>query len=143
MKAAIEALVERVRAAPGAPATVELRVDLDPAAGPSPARHDAGVEDAVYRLVQEATTNVLKHAHAGRVDISVLEREGAIEVCVRDDGRGFDPRETGDGFGLVGMRERLALISGTLAVSSHPGGGTEVHAIVPSGRHEPGLAHTA
>ena len=81
VKAAIEALVERVRAAPGAPATVELRVDLDAAAGPEPARHDAGVEDAVYRLVQEATTNVLKHAHAGRVDISVVERDG------RDRGR--------------------------------------------------------
>jgi signal transduction histidine kinase len=142
-KAAIEALVERVRTAPGAPGTIDLHVDLDAPDGAEPARHDAAVENTVYRLVQEATTNVLKHAHAGRIDISVLERDGAIEIVVRDDGRGFDPRETGDGFGLVGMRERLAIVGGTLAVSSRPGGGTEVQAVVPVGSQDGRLVRIA
>jgi signal transduction histidine kinase len=141
-KAASEALVERVRAAPGAPGPIDLHVELD-AAGAEPARHDAAVENTVYRLVQEATTNVLKHAHAGRIDISVLERDGAIEVVVRDDGRGFDPRETGDGFGLVGMRERLAIVGGTLDVSSRPGRGTEVQAVVPVGSQDGRLVRIA
>jgi signal transduction histidine kinase len=140
-QAAIEALVERVRSAPGAPSTVELRVDL----GADSGRLDAAVENAVYRLVQEATTNAVKHATADRLEISVLERDGAVDVRVCDDGRGFDPRETGSGFGLIGMRERLALVDGTLVVSSHPGGGTEVHAVVPAGRRpeETGLSHIA
>jgi signal transduction histidine kinase len=141
--AAIEALVERVRGAPGAPAAIELRVELDGAVQPGPARHDAAVEDTLYRVVQEATTNVLKHAGAGRIDIEVLERDGAIDVCVCDDGCGIDTRQAGDGFGLVGMRERLALLGGTLTVSSRPGGGTEVRATVPVRPGEPGLARTA
>ncbi len=135
-KAAIEALVERLRGMPDAP-EVDLVVDLDFEAGRSEARHPPAVEDAVYRLVQEATTNTLKHASAGRIEISVVERDGAIHVRVCDDGEGFETERTGDGFGLIGMHERVALADGTLEVTSGPGQGTELHAVLPVGRDKP------
>jgi signal transduction histidine kinase len=84
--------------------------------------------------VQEAVTNVLKHASAGALRISVVDRDGSIHIDVTDDGRGFSTDEDAGGFGLVGMRERVALLGGTLEVSSRPGGGTEVHAVMPGTR---------
>ena len=90
------------------------------------------VETALYRIVQESLTNVVKHARARRVSILLARTEGAIKAVVEDDGRGFDSTdETADGFGLVGMRERLALIGGRLQVESSPEAGTTIAVEVP------------
>jgi signal transduction histidine kinase len=95
-------------------------------------RLPAEVETALYRIVQESLTNVVKHARARRVSILLARREGAVKAVVEDDGRGFDPTELrDDGFGLVGMRERLALIGGRLEVESGPEAGTTIAAEVP------------
>jgi signal transduction histidine kinase len=88
-------------------------------------------ERLVYRLVQEALTNVVKHASASRVEVSAREEGGRIEIAVRDDGSGFDPAASTGGRGLTGMRERIELLGGQIDVSSEPGAGTEISASVP------------
>jgi signal transduction histidine kinase len=88
-------------------------------------------ESLLYRLVQEALNNVVKHAAASRAE-AVLERaDGVVEVTVRDDGRGFDPATVSGGFGLTGMRERVELAGGELRIDATPGGGTTVSATIP------------
>jgi signal transduction histidine kinase len=129
-KSAVEALVERHASTPGAP-HIDLSIDLDFEEGRLPTRHTTEVESAVYRLVQEALTNAIKHAGAQRIAVSVADRDGVVETSVRDDGAGFDPDQADQGFGLIGMRERLALVGGTLEISSRPGGGTEVASAIP------------
>jgi signal transduction histidine kinase len=95
-------------------------------------RLPAEVETALYRIVQESLTNVVKHARARRVSILLARKEGAVKAVVEDDGRGFDPADLADdGFGLVGMRERLALLGGRLEVESGPETGTTIAAEVP------------
>jgi len=90
------------------------------------------VETVLYRLAQEALTNVVKHAAATTVSIVLTRRDHGVSALVEDDGRGFAPAEVGDdSLGLVGMRERLGLLGGTLAVESTPGGGTALAAYVP------------
>jgi signal transduction histidine kinase len=89
------------------------------------------VETAIYRVVQESLTNVVKHARARRVSILLARKDGAVKAVVEDDGQGFEPAKPGGGSGLVGMRERLALLGGRLAVESAPDSGTTVAAEVP------------
>ena len=90
------------------------------------------VETVLYRLVQEALTNVVKHAGAERVSIVLTRRDDGIGAIVEDDGRGFVPDESrDDALGLIGMRERIALVGGTLTIESSPGAGTSVVAYVP------------
>ncbi len=89
-------------------------------------------ETVLYRLVQEALTNIVKHSAATRVSIVVSRRGGGVKALVEDNGRGFAPAEVSpDALGLVGMRERLALVGGSLAVESTPGEGTALAAYVP------------
>jgi signal transduction histidine kinase len=90
------------------------------------------VETALYRIVQEALTNVVKHARAGAVSIVLARAGGSVTALIEDDGRGFeaDERERG-GLGLLGMGERLALLDGMLKVESRPGAGTTIVAEVP------------
>jgi signal transduction histidine kinase len=86
----------------------------------------------LYRVVQEALTNVVKHARAERVSILLRERDGGVAAVIEDDGRGFSPEaETGEGLGLVGMRERVALVDGRLDVESAAGTGTTIVVEVP------------
>jgi signal transduction histidine kinase len=92
------------------------------------------VETTIYRVVQEALTNVAKHAGARRASVTVVERDGSIEIAVTDDGRGFSRDEPSDGFGLIGMRERIRLAGGRHDVESSPGHGTTVHARIPATR---------
>jgi signal transduction histidine kinase len=101
-----------------------IKVDFEARAGAE--RLPAEVETAIYRIVQESLTNVVKHAHAQRVSILVTRKGGGLTAIVEDDGRGFDASETGDGFGLEGMRERMALLDGRLAVESGEAGTTLV-----------------
>jgi signal transduction histidine kinase len=90
------------------------------------------VETVLYRVVQEALTNVVKHARAERVSILLRERDGRVAAVIEDDGRGFSPEaETGEGLGLVGMRERVALVDGRLDVESAAGSGTTIVVDVP------------
>jgi signal transduction histidine kinase len=89
------------------------------------------VEDTLYRLVQEALTNVVKHAGATEVSVSVVLEADRLEVNVEDNGRGIDPEGSSSGYGLVGMRERAALVGGTIEIASEPGRGTRVSASIP------------
>lgn len=90
------------------------------------------VETTLYRIVQEALTNVVKHAEASRVSIVLVRREGAVTAVVEDDGRGFDPAKiTPDNLGLDGMRERVELYDGRLTVETAPRAGTTLRVEVP------------
>jgi signal transduction histidine kinase len=90
------------------------------------------VETTLYRIVQEAVTNVAKHAGAERLSITLMRKDGAVVAIVEDDGKGFDPDSArSDGLGLVGMRERLALVGGTLRIEAAAGAGTTIAAEVP------------
>ena len=94
-----------------------------------PQRLAPDVETAFYRVAQEALNNVVKHAHASRVDVVLESRDGAVTLIIEDDGVGFDLAAPGlkdRGVGLAGMRERAALIGATLQVESTPGKGTAV-----------------
>jgi signal transduction histidine kinase len=96
------------------------------------------VEVVLLRTGQEALTNVAKHARASRVGLTLSYMEDVTTLDVRDDGVGFDPAAAapGDGatggFGLTSMRQRVARLTGTLAVESEPGGGTAISASVPA-----------
>jgi signal transduction histidine kinase len=113
-------------------ADLEVRLEV---AGLEDERLGSEVETVLYRAIQEALTNIARHAHARAVTIT-LERDPAhqLTVTVQDDGCGFDPGARGNehGIGLLGVRERLALIGGSLAVDSSPGGGTRLRITVPS-----------
>ena len=87
-------------------------------------RLPAEVETAVYRIVQEALTNVVKHADAQHVSIVLTRKNGVVSVVIEDDGQGFEPGRAGDRLGLTGMRERVELLDGSLLVDSSPGRGT-------------------
>jgi two-component system NarL family sensor kinase len=90
------------------------------------------VETNLLRIAQEAFVNALKHAHANVVQVELTFGSQAISLCVRDNGRGFNPElQRGKGFGLLGMRERIQILGGRLTIASQPGQGTEVIAVVP------------
>ena len=119
---ALQALAEESSARSGVAVATTIELGDEPS---------GDQERLVYRLVQEALTNVLKHASASRVELSAREAEGRIEIAIRDDGAGFDPSAASGGRGLTGMRERIELLGGEIDVSSEPGGGTEICASVP------------
>ncbi len=113
---ALQTLAERTAATQGL--EVDVHVDL----GAADERLAPELETAVYRVAQEALTNVAKHARATRVRIDVERAGDGIRLTVRDDGVGFDPDRPTAGFGVVGMRERVALAAGSLVVdSAQPG----------------------
>jgi signal transduction histidine kinase len=127
-QAALEALADRTRAAG---VDVELTVDLDYEAGRSPARHAPELETAIYRIVQEAVTNAVKHSGVETVAVSVADVEDAVRLTVRDEGEGFDQAAGSSGFGLIGMRERVQSLGGRLTVESARGAGTTVSVRLP------------
>jgi two-component system, NarL family, sensor histidine kinase DevS len=105
---------------------VDIQASLDTARLPEE------VETALYRIVQEALTNVAKHAEATRVSVVVTRREDTVTAVVEDDGLGFGAGGgSGAGLGLIGMRERVGLLGGRLAIESTEGAGTTVVAEVP------------
>jgi signal transduction histidine kinase len=122
---AVERLAETFREQSG------MRVDLESQLGEG--RLPSEAETTVYRVIQEALTNVIKHAGADRVSILLQRKNSSVIAIVEDDGSGFDPGDTrADALGLAGMRERLSLAGGRLQVESSPGSGTTVVAEVPS-----------
>jgi signal transduction histidine kinase len=118
----IETLVAQTRAA-GLP--IELSVEGDPRPLP------VGVDLSAYRIVQEALTNVIKHAGPARVRVALRHGEHALEIEVLDNGRGNVGAARPAGHGLVGMRERVALFGGELVAGPGPRGGFSVHASLP------------
>jgi two-component system, NarL family, sensor histidine kinase DevS len=121
--AALERLVEGFRERTGLEAQFEARLD-------ERLPHDT--ETALYRIVQEALTNVIKHARATTVSILITRKPASVTAVVEDDGVGFTAEDRADGLGLVSMRERAALVGGRLTVESSKGAGTTLVAEVPA-----------
>jgi signal transduction histidine kinase len=122
------ALVRQLAEAMASRAQVRLSYEPDDELPPLPEE----VHTALYRIAQEALTNVARHARARQVTVQVRGGPRAVEVVIRDDGRGFDPAGAPGGhLGLAIMRERAASIGATLAIDSQPGQGTEVRAVWP------------
>jgi signal transduction histidine kinase len=108
----------------------DTRIDFHSALGE--ARLPSDMETALYRVVQESLTNIVKHANAKHVSVSLARRTTGVAVVIEDDGAGFDLRAVReDGIGLLGMRERLALLDGRLEIATRPAAGTTVVAEVP------------
>ena len=100
---------------------------------PGIGRFPPDVESALYRITQEALTNVSKHAQASSVSVIVEHADGCLMGLIEDDGRGFDSdaQEHSGSLGFLGMSERLALVGGTLQIESSPGAGTTIRARIP------------
>jgi signal transduction histidine kinase len=143
LAAALEALARRAQAIEGLDCTTEIDLGVDAengSADPDARRRlDGELESTVYRIVQEALTNVSRHAEATSAVISVAVRDGVLRASVTDDGKGMPdsgrlgPRGDGleGGFGMGGMRERAELIGGELEFAPAPGKGTTVRLTVP------------
>jgi signal transduction histidine kinase len=101
------------------------------------------LETGVYRIVQEALTNAVKHGHASHITLNLLEDEDRLSLTVADDGTGFDPSTWTEGFGLTGMGERVELLGGELGIESVVGQGTTVTVSLPVSRHDRGVAGVA
>jgi signal transduction histidine kinase len=125
LSAALEKLVSEWQA------RYKIPVDLLLQCGPR--RMSAEIETAIYRIVQEALTNIARHASARSVSVLVEERNSHLLAVVEDDGRGFDPAgRNGDRhLGLVGMRERAELLDGKLTIESSPESGTSIYVEIP------------
>ena len=105
-----------------------MRLDMPVALDVLTDRFPAEIEASAYFIVAEALTNVVKHAHAGRAEVTASLDDGMLRIEVRDDGAGgADP----DGHGLVGMRDRVTTLGGRLEIQSPAGGGTIVAATLP------------
>jgi signal transduction histidine kinase len=115
LRVAIEALLDRHREQSGFQIESELALS---ASSPGEERLDGDLETTVYRMVQEALTNVAKHARAEHVRVAVNAAEGELRIEVQDDGVGFELDSAEQGFGLAGMQERAALAGGTLTLDS-------------------------
>jgi two-component sensor histidine kinase len=126
--AAIEALADQVESpALEVPTWIELAFEE----GRIEAGNDEELRIAVYRIVQEALDNAIRHARPSRVAIEVVDDGSGVRIAVRDDGLGFDPTAARGGFGLKRIRERVELFGGSLEIVSAIGRGTEVRAAIP------------
>lgn len=105
---------------------LQLDVQLDEIAG-LPASHDV----QVYHIIVEALNNVVKHAAATRLTLRLTQADGHVRLWIADDGRGFDASQIDHGLGLANIRERVARLGGRLAITSEPGRGTELEALIP------------
>jgi signal transduction histidine kinase len=122
------AALERLTETFGAQTGIGVRFESGLPAGRLP----ADVETALYRIVQESLTNIVKHSRARNISIVLVRKPGAVAAVIEDDGEGFDAGSVRDGgYGLVGMRERVGLLDGRLQIESSEGGGTTLVAEVP------------
>ena len=129
LAAALQRLTDNVASRSG------LNVQLDTAALAPDERLPPEIETVIYRVVQEALTNVVRHASATTASVALAARDGTIRAFIEDDGNGFDPQQTPTRahLGLAGMLERADLVGGTVSVTSTPGAGTTVVLEVPRG----------
>jgi signal transduction histidine kinase len=100
-------------------------------ATPTDAHAPVEIATACFRIVQEALTNVARHASARNVEVRLMEQDLALEVTIRDDGVGFNVGRLRAGLGLLGMGERAELAGGRLDIESAPGAGTTIRAHFP------------
>jgi signal transduction histidine kinase len=114
-------------------ARLPLEVTLETSEGLRARRFGDNIEGAAYFFVTESLANVLKHADATRTTISLSYDDGRLQLGVADDGRGFDPDTVSDG-GLLGLRDRIRALGGTVTVASAPGSGTRITASLPVSR---------
>ncbi|HUO70531.1 MAG TPA: GAF domain-containing protein [Solirubrobacteraceae bacterium] len=128
LEAAVDALADRMRRAG---VEVDVSIELDETDGRAQDRMVPELETTLYRLIQEALTNATKHGDATRTVVEVSLQRGRVRATVRDNGRGFDPTDDTEGFGLLGMSERVELLDGTLTIESAPGSGTTIRASLP------------
>jgi signal transduction histidine kinase len=126
---ALEHLVERLALI--SDLEVRMNIDLAYESGRRSFRLPSDVEDALYRVVQEALNNVIKHAQAATVDVTVVEADNQIDIRIADDGVGIGEYHETSGFGLTGMRERIELAGGSIRIDNPARGGTEISACVP------------
>jgi PAS domain S-box-containing protein len=117
-----------------------IRVDYQSVCGET-ARFSTPAEITAYRVVQEALTNVVKHAAASTVSVVLKCDAEAVQIIVEDNGAGFDPATTPipGRFGLAGMRERLSLVGGTITIDSAPKAGTAIYIRIPVERSDAGI----
>ena len=123
--AGLEMLADQVREA-GVPVSLTIEGN---------AHVPAGVELSAYRIVQESLTNILKHAGEGaRADVTIVRQADTVRITIEDDGRGSvtEVALQSGGHGVVGMKERVQALGGTLDVGPRPGGGFRVRATLPS-----------
>jgi signal transduction histidine kinase len=99
---------------------------VDVAVGAIPSDLPDAVEIGLFRVVQEALTNVGRHSGAANASVIANRRGGRLRVVVEDDGRGFDPSAPSERLGLAGIRERVVLLGGSLRIDSDIDGGTTV-----------------
>ena len=128
LEPALLALLDRVRATG---LDIDAHVELNYEHAEADDRLTPEVESGLYRIIQEALTNAVKHGAARRAMVEVIEADGCVNVTVRDDGSGFDTGAPTHGFGLVGMRERAVAAGGSVGFASKPGSGTTVTIRVP------------
>jgi signal transduction histidine kinase len=135
LAAALEALARRAQAVDG----LDVQIQVELAGQEEGRRLDGELESTIYRVVQEALTNVSRHAEADSAVVRISERDGVVRASVTDDGKGLPgaerlgPRGDGleGGFGMGGMRERAELVGGELEFGPAPERGTRVQLIVP------------
>jgi len=123
LESAIDRQADRLREQPG------MQVDVSVGALPG-LDDEAGV--TIFRVVQEALTNIQRHADAHHVSVLVRGMPGRVRLVVEDDGMGFDPAASTDRLGLSGIRERVALLDGTVGIESSPGRGTTLVVEIPA-----------
>ena len=105
----------------------------------TPSRLPSEIETVLFRINQEALTNIAKHATAAHITVTLAFQPSQVRLLVEDDGRGFDPEQVlqrtnpGSGWGLLGMKERASLIGGQVEIDSTPGKGTRITTAVPLG----------
>ena len=90
------------------------------------------IEQAIYRVTQEAMANVARHSQAKRVDLSLVYNHDTLQLTLSDDGRGFDMHAKPNGMGLRSIRERVSSIHGTVQIQSAPGHGTRIIVQIPT-----------
>src|SRR6202007_703654 len=99
-----------------------------------PENLDPEIQTTCFRIAQEAITNAVRHANATQIDVDLGRKTGKLRLQVRDDGRGFDAESTQAqtvGLGLIGIKERAALVGGRTRIMSSPGKGTTVDVTLP------------
>jgi len=102
--------------------------------GTLPSDVDPNVSLCVYRIAQEALTNVVRHSHARHAQVMLFYESPMLMLQIADSGVGFDPRTTRHaGLGLISMRDRVAFLRGQLAIHTEPGGGTRIGVNIPIG----------